>query len=256
MGHRRVWSDYLKNKKNKNHLKIKLSLINYWNILRLKNVHAGEQCIVVLGGPSVNETNFDLFADHPFVMGVNGAYLKRNNFKYYFCSSLNFYEPNKKDIQKVKADLLFFSSQIPFKLSRKIIYLLLDTKRPLWKQSETDLEFNLFKNLPWGPTVLLDLVIPVSLWMGFSEIILVGADYSTTAFKRFYDDQEDGPQRIRKTDNESEMAKAHLSMNKLSKYLKNNKKAVKIYNCSPLSELTQFPKPPLEDVINKHTNRP
>ena len=115
MRYRRIWSDYFKNKNGRNNLKIKLSLTNYWNILRLKNVHAGEQCVVILGGPSVNETNFDLFAEHPFVMGVNGAYLKRNNFKYYFCSSLNFYTPNEENIKKVQADLFFFSSQIPFK---------------------------------------------------------------------------------------------------------------------------------------------
>ena len=88
--------------------------------------------------------------------------------------------------------------------------------------------------------------------MGFSEIILIGADYSTTAFKRFYDDHENIPQRTCKIDNESEMARAHTSMDVLSRYLNAKGKAVKIYNCSPLSELTQFVKLPLEDVLKSH----
>jgi len=232
-----------------NELKIRLDPSNHRKIKRLEGIHKGKQCVVMLTGPSLNEVDCSLLDEHPFVLGVNGAFIKRNNFKYYFCSSQNFYHKNRRAIENVSADFFIFSSVIPFEKSDKRAYLLLDVKSGLAGRAMKRFEPNLFRTLSWGPTVLLDLVIPTCLWMGFSEIVLLGADYTLKGFKRFYELDNSLMLHSYKTDHEKEVKLAHYGFDELVKYLNRTKSQVKIYNCSSQSSLDHFPKCRLEDII-------
>lgn len=217
-------------------------------IRSFKNIHEGNQCIIMATGPSLNSVDLSLIEDHPFVFGLNRAYLKRNNFKYYFCSSVNFFNHYQEEIKKVNAELFILNSLFPKDCSLNAIYLHLEPKK---FTSLRDLEPNLLKQIDWGPTCLLDFAIPSALWMGFKEIILLGADYSLKEYKWFYQAQEEKrpewPEDLRM----QEMLMAHLKFFKLKEYLSAYKPDVNIINCSPLSDLTMFKNLPLEDAIKK-----
>jgi len=232
-----------------NELKIRFDPSNYQKITRLRNIHKDEQCVVMLTGPSLNQMDCSLLKEHPFVLGVNGAFIKRNNFRYFFCSSPNFYLKNRDAIGNIDTDQFVFSSLIPFKKSRKSVYILLDRKAVFTRTPMKKFRPNLLFKVSWGPTVLLDLVIPSCLWMGFSEIILLGADYTIKNFGHFYDNTNSEIQHSIQIDHEQEVRLAHHGFDTLLRYLKRTKKSIKIYNCSLQSSLDHFQKRRLEDII-------
>ena len=237
-----------------NRLKILLNTKNKKKLLALKDIHKGKQCVIMATGPSLNKVDLSLLKNHPFVFGVNGAFMAKNNLKYFFCSSPNFYDVNWQRIKKVNEELFFFSSFVGHTPIKNSVYVPINNKKQM-----TNFNSNLIKTRPWGPGVLLDLVIPVALWMGFSEIILLGADYTLGHYKRFHEGLKNEPGRKRQVTQEEhyqENLLAHKNFEKLKTYLSNLKKQsnkeVKIYNCSPLSHLKTFEKPDLKSVISLH----
>jgi len=231
-----------------NRLRILFDLKNRKKLAALKNIHKGKQCIIMATGPSLNKVDLSLIKKHPFVFGVHGTFVVRNNFKYYFCSGPVFYKENWQRAKKeVDAELFFFSSFVRYAPFPNAVYISVDNKKSMVK-----LEANLMKTLPWGPGVLLDLAIPVALWMGFSEIILLGADYSLGEYKRFYEVSKNAltyKTHISQEGHHKEVLLAHKNFEKLKKYLSTLDKPVKIFNCSPLSDLKTFEKPSLKKVL-------
>jgi len=231
--------------RKQNRRRIALDLTNYRRILALRNRHRGKQCIVVATGPSINAIDLALIENHPFVLGVNAAFRIRSDFHYYFCSCPSFYLSNELTIEKLAVERFFFSSHIPYRNDPKRIYLKLHEKTRLFQARR--FQSNLFRTLYWGPTVLLDLVIPAALWMGFAEIILLGADYSLKNYRHFYPEQEHNV--LVPVDCEDEMVLAHAGFRVVSKYLRKSRRPAKIINCSPLSDLTYIDKADLETVV-------
>lgn len=225
---------------------------NKRKLLSFKNIHSGKQCIIMATGPSLNKVDLSLIAEHPFVFGVNAAFIKRNDFRYYFCSSLNFYKPNKKRIKKINAEHFFFSTLIGLTSNFNASYIHIEEKSHLWKTAPKTFTADILKPLSWGPGVLLELAVPVAIWMGFSEIILLGADYSLGSYERFYTEKKSGlshKKEMSQKQHHYENAIAHNSFNNLKHYLSGLQKPVKIYNCSPLSDLKAFEKVGLEQII-------
>jgi hypothetical protein len=232
-------------KRRRNRLRIAFSFENSLKIAKLKNIHQGEQCVIIATGPSINQTNLSLIEDHPFVLGVNGAFHIRNEFKYYFCSCPNFYLTNEKKINNIKVKNFFFSSHIPFHKNPKRIYLKLHERTSLY--DSRCFQSNLLKTLYWGPTVLLDLVLPTALWMGFSEILLLGADYSLQNYQHCY--PENQHKTVKKIIWKNEMYRAHIGFDVLNQYLSGLQHSTRIINCSPSSDLQCLEKAPLGKVI-------
>jgi hypothetical protein len=228
-----------------NRHRISRNLRNYWKILKLRNLHKNQQCVVFATGPSIKEVDLSLIENHPFVLGVNGAFRERSHFKYYFCSDGNFYLPNETEIAKLQPDYFFLSSMIPFRPDPKYIYLKLDERSASRHKPMTEFRDNLLRTLSWGPTVLLDLVLPAVLWMGFTEIILLGADYPLKTYNHFYPETEHKVIISTRIDFQKEMVLARQGFQKFLERLEMRKKKVKVYNCSPLSELDCFEKRPL-----------
>lgn len=114
------------------------------------------------------------------------------------------------------------------------------------------------------PTCLLDFAIPAALWMGFEELVLLGADYSLDNYRWFYNSEDE--KRPKSPDNfrTQEMLMAHRKFSKLKNYLTTYRPEVKIINCSPLSDLDMFEKRQLADVLYAiaanlsalHSNKP
>ncbi len=238
----------------KNRRRISLSLINYKKILSLRGVHRDRQCVVVATGPSINQTDLSLIENHPFVLGVNAAYRLRSQFKYYFCSDSNFYFPNINEIHRLSPDYFFLSSHIRFRNDPRCVYLKVDEMSAAKQRAMARFQTNLLRTLSWGPTVILDLVLPTALWMGFTEIILLGTDYPLESYGHFYPEADHKVLLSGRINFRKEMLLAREGFRVLLSTLKERKQNVKIYNCSPLSELECFEKKTLSEVIA--TSRP
>lgn len=235
--------------KKENRRKLKYDIRNYIKLLLLKNKHYGQQCVLMATGPSLNHVDLSLLNDHKFVIGVNGAYRKFNKFKYYFCSCPNYFLANQNDIYNVNAENMFLSSHIPFVRRNDFIYLKLHETINICIAQK--FSCNVLKTLYWGPTVLLDIVLPTVLWMGFSEIVLLGADYSLNNYRHAYSEKRHNT--LRRTNSEEEMISAHRSFDIVKETLSTLKQAPRIINCSPLSDLRCFPKKNLDEVIRLST---
>ncbi len=225
---------------------LKLNFRNRNKIKKLKDIHRGKQCIIMATGPSLNSIDISSIKDHRYVFGLNRAYLKRACFKYYVCSSYTFFNHYRDEIMNVKADLFIFNTIFPMINSVNAIYLQLVNKK---KSTINYIEPNLLEQIDWGPTCLLDFAIPAALWMGFTEIVLLGADYSLKDYNWFYQSQNEKRPTWPEEKRIQEMLLAHKKFYLLKEYLTRFKPDTRIINCSPLSELKMFDKYLLEDII-------
>lgn len=230
--------------RRRNRWRIAFNPANSLALLRLRRKHAGQQCVVLATGPSLNRVDLSLIAEHPNVVGVNGIYRTRNNLKYYFVSCPSFYLSNEADIERVDAENTFLSSHIPYRARPRRSYLQLYEKKFIY--SNRKFHTNLLRPLYGGPTVILDIVLPTLIWMGFSEIILVGADYSLTDYRHFYPEEEH--KVIKPVDCEDEMVLAHQSFAVVKQHLDSTGQTT-IINSSPGSDLPFFQKIALEQAV-------
>jgi hypothetical protein len=90
-------------------------------------------------------------------------------------------------------------------------------------------------------------VLPAVLWMGFSEILLLGADYSLQNYQHFY--PENQHKTVKNITWKNEMCRAHIGFNVLTQYLASLQNPARIINCSPSSDLQCLEKAPLEKVV-------
>ena len=72
-------------------------------------------------------------------------------------------------------------------LSRdRITYRIVNTKRKVWKG---ELENDVLREFCWGDHVVLDMGVPLAMYLGFSKIVLVGCDWDVreerTTMERF-----------------------------------------------------------------------
>ncbi len=223
-----------------------LNLQNYRTLLGVRGRHRGEQAVAVMSGPSAQQVDLGLLAGHPFLLGANASYRLMDGWRYYFCSSSNFYVPNEDALNRLQPDLFFYSNYVPYQPSSRRVYLRQRLGEPVAHEGFSS---NLLRSLPWGPTILLDLIVPVCVWMGFEELVLVGADYPLEQYRRFYDGEADAPQRLYEKNNNHEMALAHRSFDRLVSDLDARSNPLRIVNCSPGSALSQFPRHRLEEVV-------
>jgi hypothetical protein len=236
---------------------------NRRRILALQNAYAGQQGVILCPGPSVEKVDLSLLADHPCVMGINGVFLLRNRFKFYFCSSPNFFIPNVARIAAVDAELVFLSSfvrqdveNLPAELQDTAVFLDVDQTQLDARRPGGEFHFDLTRTLAWGPTVLLDIALPALLWMGFSEIVLLGADYPRSAYRRFYTGRSDALCTLSESNHEFEMSMAHCRFDQVLRLVLALPTPVRIINCSPNSELMQFERRLLEEVLDpQHIRR-
>jgi hypothetical protein len=226
-------------------------LSNTERIEKLRNRFAGKQCIVICSGPSIKTIDLTSIDHHPHVMGVNGTFLLRNRFSHYFCSDIGFARNNIKRISEIDSDYFVFRKEVHDDCAAAGI----DTNKSIFLSGELGIvsrriQVDLTQRLPWGPTVLLGLVLPTLIWEGFEEIILLGADFPRKNYRRFYD-AKDGGAAHRNTPPavfELEMKLAHLRLRLWANYLKEHHPKVMVLNCSLGSETEVFSKMEFKSV--------
>ena len=155
----------------------------------LKNSKVGERCFIIGNGPSLKEQDLLLLTnEYTFITNhfLNHDQLQEINPSFYCASDANFFFPNINSQWESKlADLpektkLFFSYRSAKKIMEsKIItryksYFLKYHAKKIWEYNK--FQSNVENFVYSGDTVIIDFCLPLALYMGFSEIYLLGVD--------------------------------------------------------------------------------
>jgi hypothetical protein len=226
---------------------------NRQRIEALRDRFLGRQCVVLCTGPSVAEVDLPSIDRHPYVMGVNGSFALRNHFHSYFVDSPAFIGKNLDRIARIEAEHFFVREQAAtaclragIKEDQLVLHNVPD------HQIADQISVDLTAGLPFGPTVLLTIVLPAVVWCGFQEVLLLGADYPRKGYSRFAMGGAEGVPRypIKAAERyEREMEIARLRALLWADFLRSRTPRVRVINCSSASELEAFERAPLASVI-------
>lgn len=144
------------------------------------------RCFIVGTGPSLKDTNLDLIKKEK-VFGVNTLYRNKDFVKhcdYFACSDGDVWKEHKENILETlshQKTMLFLSSD-----AGRMYAKVNEPKYPFIYYLKTKSYINLLGYMPTNPTmyvsgghsVIADICLPMAWWMGFTEVYLVGCDYS------------------------------------------------------------------------------
>lgn len=156
------------------------NLENFRKIYKLKNKHLGERCFIVAMGPSLKIEDLNLIKEE-FTLGCNKCYLAFSQTEwrpnYYFVADHLVASQNKDNIKEVAERITTIAD--------KNIDLGFLSNNVLKVNSLRDSEFrigfssNLGLGFFSGSTVTYRM-IQAAVYMGFSEIYILGLDFSYT----------------------------------------------------------------------------
>lgn len=176
--------------------KVKDNLLFYWfysvsplktvfkeneeKLLHYQNIHRGEKCFIIGAGPSLKNTNLSLLKNK-YVIGVNSVYRhgkSREVCDYFACSDQRVWKVHREGI--LDLDLpTFLASDAARDYAKENIrkqnVTLVRTKSYLNVLGY--MPTNLAEYISGGHTVIADICLPLTLWMGFDTVYLVGCDY-------------------------------------------------------------------------------
>jgi hypothetical protein len=225
---------------------------NLERIAALRGRFAGEQCVVLCTGPSVADADLSLIEKHPFVMGVNGCYLLRNNLRFYFVSNPSFVQGNAARIAQIDTEQIF----VPWSAADDCLAADIEEERLVFFELKdyritTEIATDLTSRLPHGPPVLLAIVLPALVWCGFQEVLLIGADFPVHGYSRFHAGHRDAPRHGAKPLHfyETEMEVGRFRASLWAQYLSQNHPTMRVLNCSPRSELEAFERADLRQAV-------
>ena len=221
------------------------------------NMHQGEKCFILGTGPSLKKVDPKLLKDE-IVFGVNFLYksdfLEHINPSYYCLYDQIFHTTHIEEVKQL-INLLpetnFFMRTKAYKnINEKI-----KKKDNIYFQHCNLYQFNDFihvdmeKNITAPFNVLIGC-IQTAIYMGFSEIYLLGSDFNSFATPNvlhFYD-MENASVRTRSLGDElkeySSVAYHHYALHKYA-----NSKGIKIINLTEESLLDAYPIEKIEDVL-------
>lgn len=222
----------------------------------LKDLHKRQRCFIVLNGPSLN--NYDLSKiNNEFSICTNyfyqTEYYNQIKPKYYCVSDSSFFNVKNDLEQKEHVEKMLKSSEdCKFIFNIKFLENFELTDRIYLTYS---------KHMPtiFGIRYELDSIssnfisvsmyaMNIALYLGFSEIYLLGYDFEPGLFSHFYKDsnveKEDKKRQKMETKKEDVCGKywQYASAQYQNYYMNNfaNKKGAKIYNCNRQSNVKAF----------------
>jgi hypothetical protein len=226
------------------------------DINNLKNKHKGTECYILGTGPSLNKEIVDNLHDK-LVISMSGIVFAKKlwNFEPDYLVSVdykNFSDKNTWNLIKNTNANVVLSKWIILKANQfgyqytheqfewiKKQYLVNYTNSIVWKPRLSSIDaisFDLNNGSFVCGTGILDLAIPLSVWMGCNKLNLIGCDCTPTG--HFYD---------HKTDEYDMGPKDPTVINQYNlMYEKLNKIGIKIYNIN--KELTSCPGIPKRNI--------
>lgn len=215
-------------------------------ILALKNSNSSYRCFILGSGPSVNKQDLSKLRNE-FLIAVNQSYLiTANNYGFfpnYIClSDCGFYEKIRETYELLPSKIVFSTGTngkvgINYKATNLAGIIKLNTFKKVWKGN---FSINLEKGVYMSNTVIIDLAIPLAIYMGFKEIYLLGCDTEESGYA--YKNMEE-----HKVTKQAILPEVFASYSTVKRFSDNI--GVKIINAGFGGKLESFPRVKLEDIL-------
>lgn len=153
---------------------------------KYKDIHKGEKCYIVATGPSLTIRDLEKIKNE-YTFGVNTCYklFEKTTWRpdYYCVSDVNVYKEIRDDLKRTPLNQVFFEGAymdynkengVPFYQFMFYEFCSMVTKNNLRKFSA-----DVSKIIYGGPSVVY-IVLQLAIYMGFSEIYLLGVDCNYT----------------------------------------------------------------------------
>lgn len=228
----RFLTPYDKKNKMNNSVYIKSNLLHLpesGRIINYKNLHKGERIFIIASGPSLSDVEPALFARET-TMTLNDALIKFPKTQY--ASIMDSRKLHELHQQLLDAKDLFTLQGNSFGIEINLL-------------GPEGFSFDLGKGIYSGYTVAY-FSLQLAIYMGFKEIYYVGLDLGNTSKKSHFF----GTRPLQDRDRPEVYAQMRRSFEKGSRKLK--ELGIKVYNCSPVSELKCFPFKLLSEVLGLH----
>ena len=232
-------------------------------IKKFENIHCGERCFVIGNGPSLSSSDLDLIKDEK-TFAVNKIYnifpMTEWRPTYYLCMDyLSMIEEIASEINLLEAGTIFLNWQQYKQIQKRENYIFCNFNPRyvinFWSDKKVVFSEDCSKYIDNARTVTYS-ALQMAVYMGFSEIYLLGVDNSFPIYK-------DGKGKKHFTDTKE----AHFKnggYNRVDYMVKETNeygykiaqeycmhKGVKIYNATRGGKLEVFPRVSLEEVLKK-----
>lgn len=206
-----------------------------WNLLRLpergpiavyKNRHEGGRIFIVASGPSLEAVDPSLFGDE-ITMTINDALLKFPDSAYAAIMDLRKLHDLHQEL--LRTDTVFTLEGNSFGVELKYLGT---------EGFNTKLEDGIYS----GYTTAF-FALQIAIYMGFKEIYFLGLDLGNTEKKSHFF----GTRPLQDQDRPDVYAKMCRSFVNISGQL--NEMGVRVYNCSPVSALKEFPYRSVDELL-------
>ena len=162
------------------------------NIQTLKNKYLNQRCFIMGNGPSLkkmdltkltNEHTFvsNMFHLHPQCLEIKPSFYTISDWIHWHND--NFIDSMVETFPKLNSTKFFFEKRAKpiYKKSfsqkplNEVHFIQLNDEEYVWEDKFTT---NVENSLNWARSVVLDFSIPLAIYMGFKEIILIGCDFN------------------------------------------------------------------------------
>lgn len=149
----------------------------------LKNIYQNQRCFIFGNGPSINNYDLSLLKnEYTFCSNwfINHKNIKELNINYYCAYDTAFVEPYLNQtwfemLKNIKFEKMFFPKKWEkYNFSKRAVFLEYKDDIKLYEQNIYNV--NIEEHLADGATVIINFCIPIAMYMGFKEIILIGVD--------------------------------------------------------------------------------
>jgi len=158
---------------------------DYEILTALRNQYAGERCVIIGNGPSLNQTDLELLKTE-LTFAVNGIFYARDRMgfdpTFYVVEDNAFMRDNLKEIQSYEAKSKLFPSVYRSQVGEGVGHIYFTMNRGFYEQRSpnfciprfaTDVTHQVYS----GQSVTY-MNLQLAYHMGFTEVILVGMDFS------------------------------------------------------------------------------
>lgn len=196
------------------------------NIKDFKNIHNKKRLFILASGPSLNQQDLEPLKRR-IVMGLNRSCLIYPDTHYHCTMDHRLFELYGKQLKNTR--YLFTLEDRPWGIPIK----LLGSEGFSW-----DLEEGIYS----GYTISY-VALQIAVYMGFKEIFYLGLDLKHEGPKTHFFGQDFRSLKHEQTEFPKMMKMFCYGAEKL------RNSGVKVYNCSPVSDLACFPKMPYDEAV-------